>query len=908
MSSSKKEEDIDDPKDKIKNNIKSFGHIYAVSLLCIFTIYTRMQGYTDLKDGDGGWLFLGNDSWYHVRATRYTVENFPSLLEFDAYTGYPEGSLPGAFGTLYNFVHGLIALILGLGDPSAETIEMVLVFSSPVISAVGVVLVYYATRKITESRLAGVSASFILAFSPSMFYNRGVAGFAQHHIAESVLLIVSVLLVMKAVQYAEDNYIIKEVLRERNSEVYDWMKITGLAIVGIFVYYITWPPAMMIFGLIAISAVIYSLIGFFNDRSRSALLTLTVISGSTIFMVLVTDPVESMTVANSSYLHLGVAVVSFLISFFVWSASIVAEERNWNFKKFFLAIIGTGILLFIISILLQPDLVNRILDQIARIFGFGSDSTATIGEERVPDIENLGKQQYGLMLPTAIFGLGVIVHKMVKQNLNSNGFSGKTFFLIVSIFIMLISFRTIRFNYYLGPFIAILASIAIYEMVKIVGIPDTIGNVKGYHILALMLVVTLFVPVLLVSVDQPTVFEQDTLQNPGYEQWEESLEWMSENTEDPNLGTYETNTKPFTYPDGSYGVMSWWDYGHWITYTGDRIPVANPFQQNAQLASEYLLADDPNEAEELIRNEGNESSQENANVRYIAIDWQMASPLSKLGAIQEFHPELEPGDFSESYFSSRPGQSPRIQFTRLNQNYYESMLGRLFVGHGGAMEPSNRTINYNAQQGFKSIQPSINPIVEHNTTQEARSFAQNNVEVTRGGLIQPKERVEALENYRLVKSSPSRLFTTREYGFQELNIRESMEENPAFGFTNENPSTVKIFEKVKGAKVSGNGFNESTELTLKVDLIDPSAENASTRFSFQPEEFTYKQNVETSSGKFSTVVPYSTEGYEEVENAPQVRASSEYKIVDKNGSVVSSFEVSEKAVINGGNITVSSSN
>ncbi len=36
--------------------------------------------------------------------------------------------------------------------------------------------------------------------------------------------------------------------------------------------------------------------------------------------------------------------------------------------------------------------------------------------------------------------------------------------------------------------------------------------------------------------------------------------------------------KTFKYPDTAYGIMSWWDYGHMITYIAKRIPNANPFQ------------------------------------------------------------------------------------------------------------------------------------------------------------------------------------------------------------------------------------------------------------------------------------------------------------------------------------------
>jgi len=61
--------------------------------------------------------------------------------------------------------------------------------------------------------------------------------------------------------------------------------------------------------------------------------------------------------------------------------------------------------------------------------------------------------------------------------------------------------------------------------------------------------------------------------------WRDTLVWMENNT--PQTGVdyltiYDKNT--FSYPNSSYGVMSWWDYGHMITYIAKRIPNANPFQ------------------------------------------------------------------------------------------------------------------------------------------------------------------------------------------------------------------------------------------------------------------------------------------------------------------------------------------
>ncbi len=57
--------------------------------------------------------------------------------------------------------------------------------------------------------------------------------------------------------------------------------------------------------------------------------------------------------------------------------------------------------------------------------------------------------------------------------------------------------------------------------------------------------------------------------------------------------------------------MSWWDYGHIITYWGHRIPNANPFQagigggaNHAPGASTFLIAPTEDEANKVLEDLG----------------------------------------------------------------------------------------------------------------------------------------------------------------------------------------------------------------------------------------------------------------------------------------------------------------
>lgn len=882
------------------NKLKKYTHIYALFAIILVAVYTRVRNYASLYTDNGQLALLGNDSWYHYRAVQYSIENFPFTIGVDGMSGYPEGADVGTFGTLYDQIIAAIALILGLGNPSDELVRQILVFSSPAFAVLTILMIYKLTQYITSSKWAGVLAGLFIGIMPSMFYDRTIVGFAQHHVLEVLFLFFAIYMIMKAINYAERENISIELLKEPNTYRRQWLKYVLLSGFAIALYFQTWPPGMVLFAIIALAAGISFLMMYpLNENVESSLLTISGILFISTLIVLANVPRLEFSVSNPSILHLTVVSVSFIGVVYLTFMSRFGNEHDYSIAKIIgISVIPVIVLIGILAVVI-PELLSELFNQVLRLFGYpfdlGGETVQTIAEEQSTTIMELTLQQYGLLLLTAIIGFGYLfVHSFQKKR--KVGFTSNILLLTSAVFFLLISIRTIRFNYYLSGFVAIFAAITIKWIFDFVGVPkitqfkDVFNSFKGYHLIAILLVITLIIPIVVLPVESSILSNQNEVNIHDYQEWEEPLQWLSNNSEQPDIGLYETsNSQPFEYTEDTYGVMSWWDYGHWITVTGERPAIANPFQQHATEASEFLLADNSEDANQIMTD-----LNENADAKYVAIDWQMASPFSKFNAITEWNDDVTFEDYVQPYYITS-GQQQQVGLFERSDEYYNTMLARLYYGHGSQMEPGPYTIDYSITetqdgQSIRSIVPEVNPIEQHDNVTAAQEYADNNTEVTFNGFgMNPPEKVEALNDYRLVKSSPNSSLQNQPPALEYQVIDESTEEEFPIPELEENPSSVKIFEHVEGATIEGEGAEPEDELDISVTLSDPVLQSI----------FTYDKTVESDiTGTFEFTVPYSTSEYENVSNTPEVQAVTDYTVQSsENNSLSTSFDVPEENVV-----------
>ena len=192
--------------------------------------------------------------------------------------------------------------------------------------------------------------------------------------------------------------------------------------------------------------------------------------------------------------------------------------------------------------------------------------------------------------------------------------------------------------------------------------------------------------------------------------WINSMVWMKNNTPEPfgndsfyySLYDKPADGQPYAYPDTAYGVMSWWDYGHWITYFAHRIPNANPFQSgiggpgpNGSVipgASTFMTAQDEAAGSAILDKLGS---------RYVVIDFKTAGiyPQNSIFSVMPVWAGQNPGDYYEVwYYKVSSGYAAMLV---VHQMYYQSMCVRLYTFGAQAVVPENSTwaLSYTEAKG-----------------------------------------------------------------------------------------------------------------------------------------------------------------------------------------------------------------
>ena len=338
-------------------------------------------------------------------------------------------------------------------------------------------------------------------------------------------------------------------------------------------------------------------------------------------------------------------------------------------------------------------------------------------------------------------------------------------------------------------------------------------------------------------------------------QWYHALTWMRNNTpyksfyDEYFYELYKPGYKPghpklYPYPHPTYGVMSWWDYGHWIEAIAHRMPIANPFQQgignkynNVPGAAPFFTAFNESYADSIAKK---------LNVKYVISDVEMATGKFYAMAV-----------WAEG------------SLAKAGMTYYAG-IGYLYEYNGRvglAMSPMD------VPQGARIFSTIQLPGENYFRTMEAKFHIMDGC---------------GLRHYRMIYESKP-VSRNSMMGLEEMIYRSIFDNAYAskLGLPKVNVTTtgfVKVFEYVKGARIVGKVPAGVKWVTIECKVRTN-----------QGRTFVYEQKTEVKNGTYEFIVPYAQNTTYPVKPTPYII---------KAGKVEESLTVSDKDVEQGKTITL----
>jgi len=777
------------------------GLIVGLVLALFFVVSSLLRIWLPYETVFGGdWVrFGGVDPWYHIRLLENLVHHFPHTIVFDPYTFYPQGA-PVFFGSFYSQMMGFTSWVLGAGSPSQHLIHTVAAYFPAILGALVIVPVYFIGRAVFNWRV-GLIAAALVAILPGEFLYRTLLGFTDHHAPEVLFSTVAMLFLILAVRSANQREVSFLHLIRR-----EWRKLMQPLIYALLVgivlglYLLSWTGGLLFVFIIFLYAVIQYVIDHVRGQSTDYLCIIGVPS----FLVALILILPSLNVGSITSLHVASLVIGILGFLALSGVSRLMAFKGMRRAYYPTALAALGGLGLVIFYVVDASLFRSILGRFTYVF-VPKGGAALIAEMRSLFVHDGGFSlrpawdEYGMAFFLALMALGLLIYAVTREwraeKVLLATWSLVTFAAVVG---------QLRFSHYFAVNVALLTGYVSWEMLRWLDSrvsswwprderrrleerklvkrrqkkrktggrealtayasrhPGLRSAILGTAVAALFFLV--FYPSLLLAIALPKdLWGID-------DDWHSSLVWLRDNTPEPfgdadfYYATYERPPpgQDYDYPASAYGVMSWVDYGHWITMIAHRIPNSNPFQQGLWQAGSFFTAQEESSASEILDRLGS---------KYVIIDWEMA--LAKFGALA-MGAGRDPNQFREVYYQRDQGGElqPLLVFY---PEYYQSMCVRLYNFGGQAVIPDDSTwvISYTEHEdGSKEITSAQLFATYEEAVDYLESQRSPNYRIVGVDPFASPVPLEELDRYQLVYQSPSTVLQSGEERVSYVEIFE----------------------------------------------------------------------------------------------------------------------------------------
>lgn len=661
----------------------------------------------------GNWVKMtGIDAYYYMRLVDNIVKHFPQLTQFDPYMQFPGGAFTGSSPDFFAYFMAGIIWILGAGRPDQQTVDLIAVYIPPILAMLAIIVVYFIGMAL-GSKWIGVMAAGLLAIMPGEFLNRSLLGYTDHHIAEILFSTVMMMFVFLFIRSA-GGWSFNEMKVAGSGEVAKLVIYAVLAGIFMGLYLLTWAGALL-FSLILVSYLtLQAVIEHLRGRSVDYLGLIGVCVFWVALLIYLPWMKSMMTLLS---LVVG-GVVSILL---VMGSRALRNNRvnNLYYPVMLIVVAAAGLGLFY---LINPGMLNTMLESVISTFSWKTGTTVMemqpllIQQGQFTIFVALGNYMVGFFL--SLIAIIVLIYTVIIK-----GETDKTLLLVWSVVILLATLAMRRFAYYYAVNVSLLSGFACW-----LPISWALGKLRSLESLREIrtaqqkrrrkaekrqaadrrfwhAVIVIMIAVLVLIAYYPNIGPLPNGEKPSIDlasrplfapsnAWCETLDWVRKNTPEPfgnGEAYYSLYNEPnkaggFEYPGTAYGVLSWWDYGYWITRIGRRVPLSNPGTGQRGEAF-YFVAQNEASADRAIDRWG---------VRYVIVDNEIAAYDGKFHALATLS-QTQYSDYYDLFFEKQGKEyRPLILFY---PEFYRSMVTRLYCFDGKEVRPDNvLVVHYNLSQ------------------------------------------------------------------------------------------------------------------------------------------------------------------------------------------------------------------
>lgn len=540
--------------------------VHRISLILTLIIAIIVRTYPILLGWDP--TIKAFDPWMQLRAAEYILANgfFDFLTWYDTFSWYPYGSLRGA--SLYFGVPLAIVLVYNvltfLGFNISIQLAATLV---PVIFGTITIIASYLLAKELISKRAALFTAMIMAVTPS-FLSRSILGFVDN---ESIGVLFTVLAFY---------FFSRAFLRDSNRSA---------VIAGLFMFALgsSWGAFRFAFDLLPLIALVMVITGKMTHRFMRAYIS--TVSISTILIMMVPRTGGQFITDLEGLAPIG--MVAFLVLF-----SLLQDlSKNLSPEAFRnVIVLGFASLTIILGGIFTILVATGLIDNIGS--KFISVLFPTVRND-LPLIDSVSEHlplAWGSLysnLSTLVFFVPMGIFFAIKNPTEKN-----IFILVFGLVTIYFSGSMVRLMLILAPAAAILTALAIDNLLlpfayathgrlKLTKVTMSLKSIGGQNAVGAYLTVFALMAIMLSGgivaagerFSTPEITPGST-PDQALTDWLEAFDWMQKNT---NFNQYSENNYQGLENGQPPVMLSWWDYGYYITANGDTITLVDNATSNS---------------------------------------------------------------------------------------------------------------------------------------------------------------------------------------------------------------------------------------------------------------------------------------------------------------------------------------